>query len=187
MDDPILFGEREQYLAEILRDPARLTFTEIRFIHAAQVITRRAIRQRCQYACSHSHQSALCAPLTPTDSDTRHILDEYRYGLVIRREAPLEERNYLEVWSEFARNILHFERELFLHGYPGVFALAIGNCVHGHLDDTFRPCEYPEKNRPTFEAVGIETWETLEMIHLEEYLRRQPGDPFQMFSLVMIE
>ncbi len=199
--------DRETYMARVLQRPALLDFSEIRFIYAAQVTISHSVRWRCQYTCEQAHQSTLSPPFCPPPEETRRVLEEYRYGLMVRREAattPAEAaargakaaaeeeekkraRDFREVWADFSRRVREFEHECFIRGYPRAFALAIGNCLFGHLDDSLRPCDFPDKNRPTFESVGIDLHETLSMINWESHLLRDPGDPFQMFALVMME
>lgn len=178
---------REAYMSRILQQPALLKFNEIRFIHASQVLTSAAVRQRCLYTCSQTRQSHLNPPFSPSSEETRRILDEYRYGLMVRRELAAASRAFLDAWTEFSAHMLEFERQCFVRGYPRAFAMAVGNCLYGHHDDSLRPCDYPEKNRPTFEAAGIDLSVALEMINWDGYLVRDPEDPFQMFGLLMVE
>jgi predicted metal-binding protein len=178
---------RDAYMSRVLQNPASMNFTEIRFIYSAQIIVGAAIRQRCQYACSLAHQSILSPPLTPGAQDTRRTLDEYRYGLIVRRKAPLIDREFRDVWREFSDNMLEFEHESFIRGYPKAFVPAVGACLFGHNDDRLRPCDYPHKSRPTFEAIGVNLGETLDMIGWESHIIRDDHDPFQMFSVLMLE
>lgn len=178
---------RERYVALLMQDPELYGFSEVKFIHGAQVFTNRAVRLRCQYTCTETRQSDCSPPYTPTAHETREILDEYKYGVMLRREEPFGRRDHREVWSEFAAQVLKIEREAIVRGYPRAFALAIGNCLYQHHDDHLRPCEYPGKNRPTLEALGIEIKDTLEMVQWHGHVSRSTDDPLQMFALLLLE
>jgi len=178
---------RDAYMSRVLQNPASMNFTEIRFIYSAQIIAGAGIRQRCQYSCQLAHQATLSPPLSPTVIDTQKMLDEFRYGLIVRREAPISDQEFGRVWQDFSEKMLEFEHESFIRGYPKALVPAVGSCLFGHNDDSLRPCEYPGKSRPTFEAIGINLGETLDMIGWESYLVRDDHEPFQMFSVLMLE
>ncbi len=178
---------RDVFLSRVLQNPASLEFTEIHVIYAAQLIVSAGIRHRCQYSCALAHQSTFSPPITASSEDTRKMLDEYRYGLMVRREVPLSDEDVSKAWGSFAEKVLEFEHECFVRGYPKAFVPAIGTCLFGHLDETLRPCEYDGKSRPTFEAIGINLGESLEMINWENYLIRDAHDPFHMFAALMLE
>ncbi len=178
---------RERYVALLMNQPAEFGLSEVKFVHMPQISVGRAVRLRCQYACSHTRQSDLVPPHSPSSGETREILDEYRYGLFMRREEPFGERHPDNLWREYTEQILRIERDATTQGYRRAFALAIGTCLHMHEDDTLRPCEFNGKARPTFESVGIDLKETLEMIQWHGLLAREPDDPFQLFSILLLE
>jgi predicted metal-binding protein len=178
---------REAYMSRVLQNPASMNFTEVKFIYSAQVIVQYGIRQRCQYSCELAHQSTLSPPLSAAANDTRRMLDEFRYGLMVRREVPISDTEFRDVWKDFSEKMLEFERESFLRGFPKAFVPAVGSCLFGHVDESLRPCEYPGKARPTFEAVGVNLGETLEMINWEKHLVRDAHEDFPMFGLIMLE
>lgn len=178
---------RERFLGLLLQDPERFGMTEARFIHTPQVITAHSVRLRCQYTCTHARQCDTTPPLTPTSEETRTVLDEYRFGFMLRREDPTGEREIRAAWREFADHVLHLEQECLVRGYPRSFALAVGNCLYLHRNDALRPCDYPRKERPTVEALGIELKETFELINWEAHLDVEEGAGFQMFALLLIE
>ena len=178
---------RERYVALLMHDPELYGFNEVKFIHSAQVFTNRAVRLRCQYTCSQTRQSDTVPPHTPCSGETREILDEYKYGLIIRREEPFGKRDHRQVWKEFAEQVLKIEHESLLRGYPRAFAFAIGNCLYQHHDDHLRPCDYLGKHRPTLESLGIEIKDTLEMVQWHSYIQRESGEPLQMLALLLLE
>lgn len=178
---------RDAYMSRVLQNPASMDFTEVRFIYSAQIAVGAGIRQRCQYSCAHAHQTTLSPPLSPDAPATRHLLDEYRYGLIVRREVPISDEDFNRIWRRFSEKMLEFEQESFIRGYPKAFVPAVGSCLFGHADDSLRPCEYAGKSRPSLEAIGINLGETLDLIGWEAYITRDADEPFQMFSFLMLE
>jgi predicted metal-binding protein len=178
---------RERLIAQIMQDPGAFGLSEAKFIHTPQIFTAPAVRLRCQYTCSQVRQSDLVPPHTPPHDETRIIIDGYKYGLLLRREEPFGQRDIHGVWTEFSRDVLEIERQSQVRGYTQAFALAIGNCLYLHHDDSLRPCDFPQKRRPTFEAIGIELRETLEMVLWQDYVVREADAPFQLFAVLLLE
>lgn len=178
---------REKYVAQLLKRPADFGLTEAKFVHTPQICTGAAVRLRCQYTCAHTRQSDLVPPHAPTADETRRILDEYRFGLMLRRGEPFGERDHRDLWRVFADQVATVERDCAERGYPRAFAVAVGTCMLLHRDDSLRPCEYASKSRPTFEAAGIDIKETLEMIQWHGMVVREEGEPFQLFALVLLD
>jgi predicted metal-binding protein len=178
---------RERFIARVMQNPEGFGLSEAKFIHTPQVFTSPSVRLRCQYHCSQMRQSDFVPPHTPRHDETRQILDEYKYGLMLRREEPFGQRPAGQMWQEFTANLLRIETESQVRGYTRAFAIGIGNCLYLHHDDSLRPCDFPEKRRPTLEALGVELHETLEMILWHQHLVRTAEEPFQMFALLLLE
>jgi predicted metal-binding protein len=178
---------REHYIAQLMRNPKDHGLTEAKFVHAPHIITAHSTRLRCQYLCHTKGQSAVCPPSSPTQLDTIKILEEYRFGLMLRREIEAGTEKDPEVWASFQAAMLFAEGESSRRGYSKAFAIGVGNCIYQHLSDDTRPCEYPGKSRPTLEAIGVNLTETLDILGWDAYLVRKPQDPFQMFALLLLE
>lgn len=179
---------RERFVAMVVNDPGLYGLSEARFVHAPQVFTMRGVRLRCQYACSMTRQSDFSPPHSPTSDETRAVLEEYRYGLLLRREEP--GRHGMDpgaLYGPFADRVLAIEAECWTRGYPRAFVPAIGTCLYQHHDDSLRPCEYASKCRPTLEAIGVELRDTFEMVQWQQYLSREPDGPMQLFALLLLE
>lgn len=179
---------REKYIARLMSEPWQQNFTAIKFVHMPQIVVNPWVRQRCQYLCNHTRQSDLCPPFSASAEDTLNVLGDYKFGLMIRREEPFPfTRQTSEVWGDFQNALVEVENESFIRGYGKAFALATGNCVFCHHDDAIRPCEFNGKRRPTLEAIGINLYDTLDMIGWRELLFREPEDPFNLFGLLLLE
>lgn len=179
---------REKYIARLLKHPDSLGFTEIKFVHAPQLQLRHGVRLRCQYTCTAAGTSPTSPPRTPDVKQVEAMVEEFKFGIMVRREVPHPFPADLgEMWREFQQGLLEAENEAFIRGYGNAFALAAGNCLYCHHDDSMRPCLFAGKTRPTLEALGINLKETFEMIAWEQYLLREPEEAFQIFGLLLLE
>jgi len=179
---------REKYIARLLNDPAAHGYSEIKFVHTPQIVVSRWVRQRCQYLCRATRQSDLCPPFSPTADDTLKMLDEYKFGLLLRQEVPLAAMaDHGEAWRTFEQALVESENEAFIRGYGKAFSIGAGNCLFGHHDDRARPCDFTGKTRPTLESIGVNLHDTLDMVGWEHHLVRDPDDPFQFFGLLLLE
>lgn len=178
---------RERYIRQLMQEPESLGLTGTRFLYTKNIVLSGCSRMRCNFDCLCENKKPYHPPLTPPIEECRNLFTEYRYGLLFRKEVPAEPVPPLTVWSDFAAQIRKIERQCFLDGYPRALAMAIGTCQYLHRTDDFRPCTYPRKHRPTFEALGIELLNTLEFVSWHDYAHRNDGDPFQLFALLMLE
>jgi len=179
---------REKIVNKLITKPETMGVTESKFVYTAQVKFANSSRLRCQYDClAGEDKNTFHPPNTPGLEVSRDMLLEYRFGLLIRKEVPADPKPAMEEWTKFSDLILGHEKKAFLMGYVRAFVLAIGTCQYLHRNDDFRPCLYPSKKRPTFESVGVELLETLEMVAWHDYAQRTKDDPFQLFALLMLE
>jgi predicted metal-binding protein len=179
---------REKYIARLLKDPTAFGFTEIKFVHAPQVQYSRAIRLRCQYTCHGAGSSVLTPPHSPTMEEAQRMIDEFKFGVFVRREIPAPlPADFAEVWRDFEQSLVEAENESFIRGYGRAFAVASGNCLYCHHDESMRPCTFGGKRRPTLEAIGINLHDTFNMMAWEHHLVREPDAAFNLFGLLMLE
>lgn len=178
---------REKYIARLMKNPDSLGFTEIKFVHAPQLQLSHGVRLRCQYTCPATGKVPTSPPQTPDVEQMAATLQEFKFGIMVRREVTWPYPSDLgEMWREFQQALMEAENEAFIRGYGNAFALAVGNCLYCHHDDSMRPCLFSGIRRPTFEAVGINLQETLTMLAWEQYLLREPEGAFQMFGLLLL-
>ncbi len=179
---------REKYIARVMNSPEEHGFTNVKFVHTPQLATASWVRLRCQYTCRNARKSDFVPPFSPTVDDTIRMMEEYKFGLLVRREEPVPLRlPNGDVWSAFQDSLIHSEQECATRGYGKAFALAVGNCLFCHHDDSMRPCDFNAKKRPTLEAIGFNMHDTLKMLAWEHYLVREPGDPMSLFGLLLLE
>lgn len=179
---------REKFVGRLMNNPADFGFTRVKVVNTPQVQTARWVRHRCRYICLSPGDGATTCPNTPTADETSQLLDEYKVGLMVHREipAPVPE-DLTESWKSFQDALVYAENESFKRGYGKAFAVGAGNCLFAHHDDSWRPCQYDGKRRPTLESVGVNLFDTLDLIGWDDLLIRDPDDPFHLFGLLLLE
>ena len=177
---------REKYIARLLLEPDKFGFTEAKFIRMPQIELSEAVRIRCQFHCAQGGKCRFSPPLSPEAGKIRLLLEEYKLGVMIRREVE-DDSDFAHNWMAFGHNVSLLEKGANKRGYARAFAIGVGNCQYLHHDDSRRPCSYENKIRPTLEAIGVELQETLAAVMMEEHLVREKGQPFNLFGLMLVE
>ena len=180
--------QREEYIARIINRPAEHGFTEVKMVNAPQIQVSRWVRHRCWYLCQNAHGSDVTPPATPRSDETQEIVDEYKFGVICRKEIGFPfPADFDREWLDFQTAMIRAENEAFVRGYGKAFTIGVGNCLFGHHDDSLRPCKFEGKKRPTLESVGVNLYETLNMVGWDAYVVRDPHEPFQVFGLLLLE
>jgi len=100
-------------------------------INVKDIVVSNWVPLKCKYGCSAYGTSFTCPPSTPTPDETRAILSEYSWGILLRFVATRTHDDYNE-YIRFKRSIwkiaAKLERELFLEQYYRSFALNSGPC-----------------------------------------------------------
>jgi predicted metal-binding protein len=158
-------------------------------IEPAHVVTREWVRLKCVYGGCAAGRCLTCPPYSPEPARMRGILDEYQKAVLLRLDVqPSEAREWLRHSRRLASIALDLERELFLAGAYKAFALAGGRPCG--LDETCgRPteCTCRELVRPGPTACGIDVYATSTNAGWPLNVVRSDGDPYRLFSLVLVD
>ncbi len=150
-----------------------------RVVPAASVVTAQWVRLKCQYGCGGFGRRLTCPPHSPTPDQTRRVLDEYRYGLLVH--SPGDQK-----WTSVKQLVADLEREIFLAGHYKAFGFGSGPC---NLCETC-PLEYclqPDRARPAMEACGIDVYATVRANGFPISVVTDYQCPQDYYGLVMIE
>ena len=147
-----------------------------KIISPSQVQTSQWVRWKCQFGCDGYGSSLVCPPHTPTPSQTREMLDEYRRAVLF--EGPAGQIKTIAV---------ALERELFLGGYYKALGLGAGPCNLCRTCTFEKPCRHAEQARPSMEACGIDVYATARAHGFAINVVRSRSDPQHYFGLVLID
>ena len=117
-------------------------------ISAKSIVTAEWVRLKCQFGCDGYGYALTCPPNSPTPEQTRRMLGDYKYAILVRGDES----------SDIRKIVTTLEREIFLDGYYKAFAMASGPCRLCAKCPQF--CTHPEQARPSMEACGIDVYAT---------------------------
>lgn len=132
-----------------IKKAKRLEAKNAEIISAKSIVTAEWVRLKCQFGCDGYGGRLTCPPYSPTPEQTKRMLAQYKYGLLIHGG----EHNDI---SKIASAL---ERGIFLDGYHKAFAMGAGPCDLCAKCAKF--CRYAEKARPSMEACGIDVFTTV--------------------------
>ena len=162
--------------------------THAKPIEPSSVITAPWVRWKCQFGCGGHDNSYCCPPHTPTDSETRRVLDSYRRAILFHIETlPAPERGRL--LKRFRTLLIDMEGEIFKDGYYKAFVFLAGPCrvckECGKV--TGEACSDRYKARPSMEACGIDVFQTARNngFHIETL--RDATEPRNTFGLMLVD
>ena len=131
------------------------------------VITPRPV-WKCK-TCSFYNKRPSCPPFTPSWRDAKEWVEHYFFALLIKFAVDM--KNFEAEKREVINWLLRKESELF-EQYPFVFALfpgACNLCVDCDFEKT-GVCTFPNKVRPSLDALGIEISKLVKLDYSEEVL-----------------
>ncbi|MDI9644271.1 MAG: DUF2284 domain-containing protein [Candidatus Verstraetearchaeota archaeon] len=147
--------EEEGRMESICKAAIKLGANDAKLIRAEDVVTGHWVRLKCIYGCDDYGRNLACPPHSPTPDETREILKEYTWALLIKMTPP-----DLGSYSVYTHELIFkIEREAFLMGYYKAFGFASGYCPYCE-ECNLKTCAHPEKRRPSMEACGIDVFET---------------------------
>jgi predicted metal-binding protein len=184
--------ELEKIIEAIRRKAEQLGVSSTKPIRTEDVYVEHWVRQKCQYGCPRYGKRFTCPPYSPTPEETSRILQRYRQALLIQF-ADLHEGRRPKVHEIMFK----LEREAFLSGLYKAFAYAAGpcrlcrNCVAEEIESpnehSRKECKFPEKARPSMEAVGIDVFQTVSRAGYPIGVVRQIGDCFTLFGMLLLD
>lgn len=119
--------------------------------------------------CSFYNKRPSCPPFTPSWRDAKEWVEHYFFALLIKFAVDM--KNFEAEKREVINWLLRKESELF-EQYPFVFALFPGVC-NLCVDCDFEKtgvCTFPNKVRPSLDALGIEISKLVKLDYSEEVL-----------------
>ena len=145
-------------------------------VDPAAVETGEWVRWKCRFGCGGYGSSLVCPPRSPTPSQTRAMLDQYKLAILF--EAPS---------GQSKRIAVRLEKQLFLEGFHKAFGLGAGPCGLCKTCAFDEGCRHPHLARPAMEACGIDVFATARKHGFTINVVRTHRDPQHYFGLVLVE
>jgi len=147
---------------EIYLDAAKgFGATAAKVISPETVVTAPWVRWKCQFGCGSFGGSHCCPPNTPTDQETRRVLDSYSRAILFHLEAP-HKPGRGKMFKEYFDRVVELEGRLFKDGFYKALSLLAGPCpLCAECAKTKgNACNFGAKARPSMEACGIDVFQT---------------------------
>jgi predicted metal-binding protein len=149
-------------------------FTDYKWIRPQDIVISQWVRMKCMFGCGDYDRNAVCPPNIPSVSDCRQFFNEYETATIFHFEKEVDKPEDRFPWTrEINLSLVALERDVFLSGYQKAFMLVIDNCsICEECVMDRRRCKYPQKVRPTPEAMAVDVYSTV----------REYGYPIQVLS-----
>jgi len=170
--------EIERVLSAIKNEAYNLGANKVAIVDPRRVVVDERVVYKCMWGCPHYNASLMCPPYTPKPDDTRKLLNQYRYALLVRKEGKSEEfagqsaienNQWVKYGEELRRTMLNLESSAFYRGFYLALALVAGCCRICSQDGTCKGlgqgrCLHAYESRPSMEALGIDVMATLDYL-----------------------
>lgn len=150
------------------------------------------VNLKCRYGCQRYNKSWCCPPATPGPREARAILNDYHLALLLvaeqscadfYRDNNRKRINQIRYW----KGALSLERFLFLEGYYKVFSL-VGECCALCKECAYPDnCRFPQEKRPSIESFSIDVIGTLQNLGSQTTVKKQIGDNFNSYGIILVE
>ncbi|MFH1941795.1 MAG: DUF2284 domain-containing protein [bacterium] len=157
-----------------------------KMIDACHIVVADWVRLKCRFGCDVYGVGRLCPPRVPSVDEMRCVVSCYSKGFLFtfdgvrEKERRKKERAHREL-------VFWLEREMFLDGFPRAFGMGCGPCRLCDACNLDEPCNYPDKARPSMEALGIDVFSTMASSGMELEVIQRKKDPYSMVGLVLME
>jgi predicted metal-binding protein len=152
-----------------------------------KIVLAEWVRWKCRYGCPDYGLWLKCPPHSPTPSETRALLSEYRRALLFRIK-PESGYTGTHVVGNVYRSLSELERKIFLSGYRKALAFGGGEC---DLCETCCVesgiCRNPTIARPSMEACGIDVFATAKKAGYKLTILNSKDVPFTWIGMVLID
>ncbi len=145
---------------------------------------------KCQFGCGGYGKYYCCPPYSPTPEQTRQVLDSYNRALLFRLEWTKGQQSGREI-SNYFKNVVSMEIEMFLDGFYRAFSMLCGPCILCRHTEcgvhSNEPCRHPEKARPSMEGCGIDVFQTAHNHGLPLKTVRTEEETRNLYCVILVD
>ena len=149
-----------------------------KLIRVKDIVLGEWVRWKCKYGCPDYGMWLTCPPYSPTPTETRALLKEYKRALLFRMKP---DKGKL-------KSLAKLERAIFLEGHRKALAFSGGHCnLCSTCNIPSRICRKPEIARPSMEACGIDVFETARRAGYQISILKDRNSEFTYFGMVLVD
>jgi predicted metal-binding protein len=162
---------------------------DFKWMDPRTTIPRQWVRNKCIFGCRRYGQKACCPPEVPSVAECKGFFAEYRYGLFYHLTKQFADPKDLFPWArEVNKQVLAFERDVFLSGFHKAFAFTAAPCNLCELcQSTKRECRNPLVARPALEAFGVDVYGTARKMGYSIQVIKGYEEETNRFGLLLVE
>jgi len=151
---------------------------DARVIRAIDIVVADWTRWKCRYGCPNYGKNLMCPPHSPTPDQTRSLLKDYEYALIIKHDSD----------KDYHSHLLSLERHTFLSGYHAALSMTAGGCrLCSECNRQEGLCVHPEQARPSMEACGIDVFGTARRAGFEMSVKTSRDQSYSRFCLLLLK
>lgn len=144
---------------------------------ASEIVTASWTRLKCMFGCEKYNTNLKCPPFGLDHNQTRELLSEYSYALILEGAPP---------GKEFHNKLLDLEKKAFLDGYYRSFSFIAGPCSMCLKCPEDGKCRNPKLARPSMEGSGIDVYATCNNAGLSISPVSKKGDYVKYIGLLLL-
>jgi predicted metal-binding protein len=173
---------------QILSMVKKFGASDAKIIKSSQVIIRDWVRMKCRYGCDEYGKRLTCPPFSPTPDETRHVLAEYKWAVLLKfNPAQSKKLDQALLYEQYIHDlVVKMEREAFLKGYYAAFGLAAGPCPNCK-ECNLKECKHPYTARPSMEGCGIDVFTTVRNAGFEIKVVQDLNEKPTFYALLLLE
>ena len=148
---------------------------------ASKIVVKDWTLLKCQFGCDSYSKNWACPPSGDGPEVLRKALKDYRNALLVVGST----KNVAEQ-KRFMKDVLAFEKELFLANFYKAFALMPGPCPICKTCTRPKPCRYPHRMRPEMAGMGVDLFATLKKLGIGMKVLTKPQE-FKTYAIILLE
>ena len=175
-------------LQKYIRLAKGLGADDAKIINTGDIFVRNWVFLKCKFGCNEFGQHHTCPPASPSPEETRRVISEYKYALLLHftRKSRKKDGNEID-WDEYsiASIVFDLERRIFLDGFYKAWGMGSGPC---ELCRTCaKKCRHPRKARPSMEACGIDVYATAHKAGFPLNVVTHYNQSCDLYGLILID
>jgi predicted metal-binding protein len=141
-------------------------YEDYKWINPKSIVVTQWARMKCIFGCKNYGKCGTCPPNTPSVSEIREFVREYKSCVVFRFAKKVKKPEDRFAWTRSVNSkLLKLEREVFLSGYYKTFLLFMDSCnLCQTCPGVRQECKNPKMARPTPESMAMDVFATVQKI-----------------------
>jgi predicted metal-binding protein len=175
---PALAGVRRESIHKKMQYQAiKMGFKNAKILKTNKIITASWPGFKCRYGCEKHNTNLKCPPNGNDPGETKELLSEYSYALILEGAPPGKDFHY---------KLLELEKRAFLAGFYKAFAFIAGPCSMCPECSKTGECRNPKLARPSMEGSGIDVYATCEAAGIDIAPVSKKGEYIKYIGLLLL-